>query len=83
MSAKKTAERMIAHLKVAVNIPNISQSFPNLEFPDNTLPVVGDSILSFLARLEVPGLSSMFPLMAAPGVGTLMSGAASSLEGTR
>ena len=82
MSAKKTAERMIAHLKVAVNIPNISQSFPK-EFPDNTLPVASDSILSFLVRLEVPGLSSMFPLMAASGVGTLMSGAASPLFSKR
>ena len=78
MSVKTVS--MIAHLKAAVNIPNISQGFPNLEFPGNTLPVVSDSVLSFLSRLEVPGLSSMFPLMAASGVGSSLSGAASSLE---
>ncbi len=64
---------------VNARIPILSQSIPK-EFPDNTLPVASDSILSFLVRLITPGLSALFPLMAASIVVPLLPGAASSLE---
>lgn len=72
---------MIAAFKVTVNIPNISQSFPTEESPGNFS--ASDSILLSLVRRDEPGLSSLFPLLAASIVDSLLSGAASSLAVTR
>ena len=76
MNVKKTIARMIPAFKVAVK--KVSQSFPTIpsEFSDNFL--VSDSILLSLARLITPGLSSLFPLLAASIVDPPLSGAASS-----
>lgn len=76
MSVKKTARRMIAALPAAVK--KVSQSFPtipNEESPGNSF--ASDS-LSFLTRLITPGLSPLFPPLAASIVASILSGAASS-----
>ena len=77
MNVKKTACSMIAAFKLAVNIPTIPKEFPGGPSPRP----VRDSILSLLlARRDEPGLSTLFPLLAASIVASLLFGAASSLE---
>ncbi len=77
MNVKKTAERMIAAFKLAVNFPPIPKESPGGPSPR----IISDSILSLLlARLKYPGSSALFPLLAAPIVDTPLFGAASSAE---
>ncbi len=76
MNVKKTARRMIPALPAAVKILSqmLSQYIPNEESPGNSF--ASDS-LSFLTRLITPGLSALFPLIAAPIIDALLPGAAS------
>ncbi len=78
MNVKKTAYPMIAPLPVAVkSYPKFFPTIPNEESPGNYS--ASDS-LSFLTRHDEPGLSPLFPLLAASIVVSLMSGAASPIS---
>ncbi len=81
MNVKKTAERMIAALPVVVKKLSqmLSQVFPKESPGGPSLRPASNSILSLLlARLKYPGLSALFPPLAASIVDTSLSGAASS-----
>ncbi len=80
MSVKTVS--MIARLKAAVNtrIPILSQPIPS-KSSGNYL--ASDLMFLSLVRRDEPGLSSLFPLMAASIVDALMPGAASPLFSKR